>query len=81
MMVVGFGTFITLVAVLGLPLLLRDPWFSVPFVAVPGAGMAWFARPAAAPDLSRWQRGVLIVETAVVFAVAGALVLAGVLGG
>ena len=56
MMALGFGTFIALVAVLGLPLLLRDPWFSVPFLVVPGAG------------------------TAVVFAVAGVLVLVGVLG-
>ena len=80
MMALGFGTVIALVAVLGLPLLLRDPWFSVPFLVVPGAGMAWLARREVSPALSRWGRGVLIAETAVVFAVAGVLVLVGVLG-
>ncbi|GAB4332249.1 MAG: hypothetical protein Kow0010_18010 [Dehalococcoidia bacterium] len=81
MMALGFGTFIALVAVLGLPLLLRDPWFALPFVVVPAVGMAWLARRGATPELSRWQRGALIAEAALVFAVAAVLALVGVLGG
>lgn len=69
------GTFIVVVSVGGLPLLLRDPWFGVPFVAVPATGLAWFARPSVTPELPRWQRIVLCAEAGVVFAVAVTLVV------